>query len=70
MTRAQLAHPWLAHALAAHVSAATGDWHRFFVLYRNAPNMGASRARPRPSACAALTAARWGSDARGRRAAR
>lgn len=40
LPRAQLAHPWVQHALAALSALGVGRWHRFFELQRRAPNCG------------------------------
>ncbi|KAI5288849.1 hypothetical protein KEM52_001001, partial [Ascosphaera acerosa] len=35
------AHPAVAHALAVRAALARGNYHRFFILYLDTPNMGA-----------------------------
>jgi hypothetical protein len=40
LSRTQLAHPWVRHAVAALSALGAGRWHRFFELQRTAPNYG------------------------------
>lgn len=40
LTPEQKSNPFVQHALNVRSSLATGNYHRFFVLYKTAPNMG------------------------------
>lgn len=40
LTMEQKENEFVQHALNVRSSLATGNFHRFFILYRNAPNMG------------------------------
>ncbi|MBM6387306.1 MAG: hypothetical protein JSY10_25450 [Paenibacillus sp.] len=40
LTVEQKENEFVQHALNVRSSLATGNFHRFFILYRNAPNMG------------------------------
>lgn len=40
LTPEQKENGFVRHALNVRSSLATGNFHRFFILYRNAPNMG------------------------------
>jgi SAC3 family protein LENG8/THP3 len=40
LTLQEKATPEVRHAIAVHMAMATGNYHKFFVLYAKAPNMG------------------------------
>jgi len=40
LTPQEKATPEVRHAIAVHMAMATGNYHKFFVLYAKAPNMG------------------------------
>jgi hypothetical protein len=62
LTPAHKAEPAVAHSLQVRSSLATGNYHAFFLLYADAPNMNAyimDHFIDRERANALLTMARW-----------